>query len=166
MWTRVIVFLLAFVAAGPSIAITLEEAQSEAHTWTVTRQDAIQNRVDDCIAEGNPRICHTAWAASVLPNTAPADSALATVTLDDPGRYMTTPCGDCYDSNSGTFALAGISIPATAPLNAKINIAGSESQTWGVQLVIRIQFDGTVYERGYGRGIFSGFAWRELETGP
>lgn len=36
----------------------------------------------------------------------------------------------------------------------------------GVQLVVRIQYDGTIYERGYGRGIFSGFAWREVEALP
>ena len=141
-------------------AITLQEAQTEAHNWIVARQDAILDRVETCIGE-NPRKCHTAWAATTTPNTAPTDSQLATVTLDDPGRLYSTSCGNCY-VDEGTFAQAGINIPATAPINAKLNIARNK-QGWGVQLVIRIRYDGVLYERGYGRGIFEGFAWRQVE---
>jgi len=165
--------LAAFVLliATSANAITLEEAQQAAHQWVVARQDVIMNRVEDCITEGNPRPCHTGWAASVVPNTAPADSSLATVTLDDPGHIQVTCCGTC-PLGTGSFAQAGIAIPATAPLNAKLDIAGSgpgvrdpETGTfnWGVQLRIRIRYDGILYERGYGKGFFSGFPWREVE---
>jgi len=160
---RTFVLCFAIVACGAisANAITLEEAQAEAHAWTIARAEIIQDRVIECISEGNPRLCHTAWAASATPNTAPADSSLATVTLDDPGRLVTGPCDTCY-IDQGKFSQAGINIPATAPINAKINIAKSPGG-WGAQLVIRIRYDGVLYERGYGKGIFDGFSWREVE---
>lgn len=159
---RILVLCFALIACGAisGECLTLEEAQADAHAWVVARRDAISTRVFGCIDEGNPRLCHTAWAASTTPNTAPTDSNLATVMLDDPGRLVTGPCDSCY-LPEGRFSDAGISIPASAPVNAKINIAKNKSG-WGVQLVIRIQYDGTIYERGYGRGIFDGFAWREV----
>lgn len=159
---HLVIAVLFSLLAGPLFAITLEEAQTEAHQWIVARQDVILNRVETCITE-NPYKCHTAWAASVTPNTDPADANLATVTLDDPGFLVTTSCGSCY-INLGTFAQASINIPATAPINARVNIAGPiKGGIWGQQIVIRIRYDGVLYERGYGRGIFSGFAWREVE---
>lgn len=154
-------FALLLLPTVAQAQITLQQATQQAHDWVIARQDAILNRVEECITE-NPRLCHTAWAASVIPNTLPSASELATVTLDDPGRLASTSCGDCY-IDEGKFAQAGINIPATAPVNAKLNIAGPTDQGWGVQLVIRIRYDGVLYERGYGRGIFDGFAWRVVE---
>ncbi len=156
--------LVAVTAAPASAAITLAQAKSEAVAWVTARQTVILDRIIACIAEGTPRLCHTAYAASTLPNTAPTDNVLATVTLDDPGRQVTGACSTCF-LDVGKFSQAGISIPATAPLNAKINIARSKAG-WGAQLVVRIQYDGTLYERGFGRGIFAGFAWREVIAGP
>lgn len=162
---RTFASLLLLLLAVPAGAITLGEATTEAHQWVVARQDAILSRIETCITEGSPRLCHTAWAASTTANTVAADSALATTTLDDPGRQLVTGCGTCFDPSQGTFAAAGIAIPATAPLNAKINIARGPGG-WGVQLVVRIKYEGTEYERGYGRGIFESFAWREVVVAP
>lgn len=153
--------LLALLVAGPASAITANQAKAEAEAWVAARQDVILDRVITCITDGDPRLCHTAWAASVTPNTAPADSALATVTLDDPGRLVSTSCGQCY-IDEGNFSQAGINIPATAPVNAKINIARGPGG-WGAQLVIRVRYDGVLYERGYGKGIFDGFGWQAVE---
>lgn len=153
-------FVLAL--AAPAHAITAAQAAAEAEAWVASRQDVILDRVITCITEGDPSLCHTAWAASITPNTAPTDSALATVTLDDPGRLLVTGCGTCYDPTQGTFAEAGIAIPATAPINAKLNVARGPGG-WGAQLVIRIRFNLVLYERAYGKGIFDGFDWREVE---
>ena len=170
---KILIVLAVLFAAHTVEAITLQEAAAEAHNWVMSRANVIQNRVEACIAEGDPRLCHTAWAASETPNTAPSDSALATVTLDDPGRRHVDGCGNVCFSGTGRFADAGINIPATAPVNAKLNIAGAgpgirdeESGTfnWGVQLVIRIKYNGKLYERGYGRGFLESFGWREVET--
>jgi len=159
---KVVTILGALVLfAGTAQAITLEEAQDQASAWVEARKEVINDRVMACISEGNPRLCHTAWAASVLPNTDPLDAQLATVTLDDPGRYVSGPCASCF-TGEGTFAAAGIAIPGTAPMNAKINIQRAPNG-WGVQLVVRVQYDGTIYEKGYGRGTFSGFAWHAVE---
>jgi len=156
-------FILVLLAlACPASAITANQARAEAEAWVAARQDVILDRVITCITEGDPSLCHTAWAASVTPNTAPAASALATVTLDDPGRQLVTGCGTCFDPTQGTFAAAGISIPATAPVNAKLNVARGPGG-WGAQLVIRVRYDGVLYERGYGKGIFSGFDWQAVE---
>ena len=152
--------VLALLAASTlaSADVTLNQSLTQAEGWVVARQAAILNEVEACISRGTPRLCHTAWAASVLPNTAPTDNSLATVTLDDPGRL--DPCG--LPTEEGTYATAKITIPATAPLNAKLNIAKGPGG-WGAQLVVRIQYDGVVYERAWGRGIFAGFAWRSVE---
>jgi hypothetical protein len=156
-----IALLLALLASPAAAQITLQEAQAEAHQWIIARQDTILDRIQTCIVEGNPRVCHTAFAASVTANTDPSDSALATITLDDPGQPVSTLCGDCFDPTKGTFAIAGIAIPATAPVNARVDIARSK-QGWGVQVVIRIRYDGVLYERGYARGILEGFPWTEV----
>ena len=139
-----------------SHAITPAQAKAEAEAWVLSRQEAILDRVMTCITE-NPYLCHTAWAASTTPNTAPSDSALATVTLDDPGRLDV--CG--APTGEGTFSAAGIAIPATAPINAKLNIAKGPGG-WGAQLVIEVKYDGVLYQRAYGRGIFEGFDWTEV----
>jgi len=156
--------VLAVFLTVPASAITLGEATTEAHQWVLARQEAILDRVETCIVESTSKPkaseCHPAWVASVLPNTDPADSQLATVTFDDPGRRASTVCGDCF-TGQGTYAQAGINIPATGPLNAKLNVSKAPAG-WGVQLVIRIMYDGTIYERGYGRGVFAGFTWREV----
>ena len=146
-----------------SHAITPAQATAEAEAWVLSRQEVILDRVMECITE-NPRLCHTAWAASVTPNTAPTDLALATVTLDDPGRLADTVCGTCF-TGEGTFAQAGINIPATAPVNAKLNIARAPAG-WGAQLVIRIRYNLILYERAWGRGEFDGFDWREVDETP
>ena len=161
---RRILLALCFVLIAPhaSWAISAAQARAEAEAWVAARQDVILDRVITCITEGDPSLCHTAWAASVTPNTAPADSALATVTLDDPGRQVVTSCGTCFVPSDGTFAAAGIAIPATAPVNAKLNVARGPGG-WGAQLVIRVRYDGVLYERGYGKGIFNGFDWRAVE---
>ena len=143
-----------------SHAITPAQARAEAEEWVLSRQEVILDRVMECITE-NPRLCHTAWAASVTPNTAPTDLALATVTLDDPGRLADTACGICF-TGEGTFAQAGVNIPATAPINAKLNIAKAPTG-WGAQLVIRVRYNGILYERAYGRGVFDGYDWVEVE---
>lgn len=145
--------------AAPASAITPQQAKDEAHNWVVTRADIIQDRILECVTEGNPHVCHTGWAASVTANTDPADPALATQTLDDLGFYTEHVCGGCYTGN-GTFAEAGIGIPATAPINFRINI--HYNGQWGVELVIRVKYDGVEYERGYGKGIAEPFTWREV----
>ena len=146
------VLLLAFLAISPL------QARDEADTWVLSRKDVILDRIETCIAEGNPRICHTAWASSNTLNTDPADNALRTQILDDPGRL--DQCG--LPNGQGTFSEAGIAIPASAPINAKINVAKSK-RGWSVQLVIRIRYDGILYERTFSKGPdFEGYSWREV----
>lgn len=161
MKSLLVVIGMLLATSSASAQITLQEAQAEADTWVSTRWTTIKDRVKTCVTEGDPSLCHTAWAATTTPNTAPTDSALATVTLDDPGRLVTGPCDTCY-TGEGTFAAAGISIPATAPLNAKINIGKSTSGR-GEQLVIEIQYDGEKYWKAWGDAILPGFDWRVLE---
>jgi hypothetical protein len=161
-------FLIALLVAFPAAAeaqITLQQARDEAHAWIVARKDAIIARVQACVDEGDPRLCHTAWAASAMCNTLPTDSQLCTITLDDPGRYVTGPCDSCF-TGEGQFADAGISIPATAPVNAKLNIF-KRAVSWkdGVQLVVRFMYDGTIQERAYGTGIAPSYGWREMTAG-
>lgn len=155
---RLILTLCFVLVASHSWAITAAQARAEAEAWVAARQDVILDRVIACISEGTPSLCHTAFAASVTPNTAPADPALATVTLDDPGRLDV--CG--VPTGEGSFAAAGIAIPATAPVNAKLNVARGPGG-WGAQLVIRVRYNGILYERGYGKGIFEGFDWVQVE---
>lgn len=164
--TVLLAALLAVLPVGARAQVTLQEARDEAHAWIVARKDAITTRVQACVDEGNPRLCHTAWAASTMCNTLPTDSGLCTVTLDDPGRHVTGLCDSCF-TGEGQFADAGISIPATAPVNAKLSIY-KRTSTWkdGVQLVVRFQYDGTLQERAYGTGIAPSFGWREVTAGP
>lgn len=158
---RSISLLLLLLLAVPVGAITLEDAQAEADAWVLTRWDAIKDRVKECLGEeGGPEKCHTAWAATTTENTLPADPALASCTLDDPGQFENTNCGDCYNGLQ-TFAAAGIAVPANAPLNATINIAKSATGR-GEQLVIEIQYDGVLWQKGYGDNILPGFDWVEV----
>lgn len=151
--------------AANANAISLEECFAQADAWIQPRLGTIRARVVACVQEGNPRVCHTAWAASVTPNTVAADPALATVTLDDPGTYASTVCGDCFTGEQ-TFAAAGIAIPATAPVNAKVNIFFPPDRVWNGQLVAEFQYEGVKYQRGYGGGGAPSFAWREVTEGP
>lgn len=160
---RLLMILLLMSPLGAE-ALTLGEAQTEAHQWVVPRQTAILDRVETCVTEGNERLCHTAWAASVTPNTAPADAQLATVTLDDPGRQASTVCGTCF-TGQGTFAAAAIAIPATAPINARLSILKGVGGR-GVELTIEIQYDGTKYRRTYARGIGTARPWAEVVVIP
>lgn len=160
--------LLALLLAGPASAISLAQAQAEADAWILARKDVILDRVTTCVQESTSQPkgseCHTGWAASVTANTAPADVALATQTLDDPGYISVDACSNECATGLGTFALAGIAIPGTAPVNAKVDVAkGPEG--WGAQVQVRIQYDGAVYERSYVAGVgFTAFDWRELEV--
>jgi hypothetical protein len=171
MMMKKLILALCFVLIAPQAtwAITANEARAEAEAWIIARKDVILDRVTTCIQEStaNPKgsECHTAWAASVTPNTASIDSALATVTLDDPGRITVDACANECATGIGTFAGAGIAIPATAPVNAKINVAKGPGG-WGAQVVIRVRYDTVLYERAYGVGIFDGFDWREVEEIP
>ena len=159
-WFIAAILLAMSVPAGAQISF--EDATGQAESWVLAHSDVILDRIAACLSEGDPRLCHTGWAASVTPNTDPLDSALATVTLDDPGRFLTTPCGSCFDSSRGTFAEAGIAIPATAPLNAKINIANLNG-VWGIQLAIRIRYDGVLLERAWGRGLLTNEPWHVVD---
>lgn len=150
--------LLALLIAGPASAITLAQAQAEAEAWVQPRLNTIRQRVVACVQEGNPRVCHTAFAASVTPNTVAADPALKTVTLDDPGTFANTVCGDCFTGEQ-TYAAAGIAIPATAPVNAKVNIFFPPDRVWSGQLVVEIQYEGVKYQKGYGGGAAPSFNW-------
>jgi len=158
--------VLAVFLTVPASAITLQEAQAEAEAWVAPRLDTLRNRVVDCVQEGNPRICHTAWAASVTPNTTAASPALATVTLDDPGRITVDQCDNECATGEGTYAAAGIAIPATAPVNAKINIYFPPDRVWSGQLVVEILYEGVKWQRGYGGGGAPSFDWIEVVTGP
>ena len=153
---------------APAGAISLEDAQTEADAWVVARWDTIKSRVQTCLnEEGGPWKCHTAWAASTAnycENNAGTGASLCSVTLDDPGQWESTACGDCYNGLQ-TFALAGISIPATAPLNAPVNIAKGPAGR-GEQLIIRFQYDGELWEKAWGDAIIPGFAWRLVDTTP
>ena len=162
------VALLVLCLAGPAGAITLEEAQAEAEAWVLARWDTIKDRVRTCIAEpGGPEKCHTAWSASAsnyCENNLTTGATLCSVTQDDPGQFETTNCGDCYNGLQ-TFALAGVSIPATAPLNATINIAKGPSGN-GEQLIVRFQYDGELWERGWGNAVLPGFDWKLVTAVP
>lgn len=165
MFGRILTLLAALAMAAPVGAITLAQAQAEADAWVQPRLDTIRNRVVACVQEGNPRVCHTAWASSSTPNTVAADPALKTVTFDDPGTYATTTCGDCFTGQQ-TYAQAGIAIPTSGPVNAKVNIFFPPDKLWSGQLVVEIQYEGVKYQRGYGGGGAPSFGWREVTAGP
>jgi len=164
MRTLLTLTLLTLLTA-PAGAITLGEATTEAHNWIVTRQAAIQNRVLACVTEGNPRLCHTAWAASVTANTVVADSQLATQTFDDLGRVSIDACANECPTGQGTYAAAGINIPASAPLNVKIDVHKAPGG-WGALVVVKIMYEGTEYIRGYALGQAASFGWQEVVTLP
>lgn len=162
MRQALMVFVLLLALSTPAHAITLQEFQDGITAWVMARVTAISNRVNACIAEpGGPEKCHTAWAASAYCNNTSAAGALCDLTLDDPGTFADTVCGTCY-TDEQTFALAGISIPGTAPLNAKINIM-TDGSSWGVQLVVRGVYEGDLWERGWATGIAPAIPWRIVE---
>ena len=159
---KILALIVALMIPAAADALTLAEFQAEAEAWVVTRWDTIKTRVQTCLGEpGGPQKCHTAWAASTYCNNTAEDPGLCTLTLDDPGVLANTVCGICYTGDQ-TFALAGITIPGTAPLNAKINVMQNGSN-WGEQLLIRIVFEGDLYERGWGAGIAPDVDWHVVE---
>ncbi len=157
-----IVAMLIIMVAGTANAITLQQAKDEANVWVNTYKDDVFARVMECINEGNPRICHTAWIATTLPNTLPGAGALATVTFDDPGRRVENVCGTCYDPSRGTFAIAGIvTLPATGPVRLRIEIRNSP-QGWGVVIIARFKRALTIYRRRFAYGFAQGSGWKEV----
>ncbi len=151
----VLAALLLPVAAS---AITLGEAQTEADDWILARWDAIRTRIQACVTEGDEGLCHTAWSGAALCTTVAADANLCVNAQDDPGRQVTTDCGTCFNG-VGTFALAGISLPNNAPLIASINISRGPNGR-SEQVVVQIDYEGAIWERGYGRKDLPDFAWR------
>ncbi len=158
--------LVAVTAAPASAAITLQEAQDEFDAWVAPRLPGLTADFEACVATKALRDCHPTWSSTVLPNTKPADSALATVTNNDPGPFVSSICGDCFDDTKDTWVIAGVDIPATSPGQLRTNSFKSGVGV-GIQLTGRVQYDGTIWEKGYGLfGIAEGFGWREVVVGP
>lgn len=157
-----ILALVAVTAVSASAAITLEEAQDEFDAWVSPRLPSLIADFENCVATKPLSDCHPTWSSTVVPNTAPSDSALATVTNNDPGPFVESVCGDCYDDTKGTWVIAGVDIPATSPGQLRTNSYKS-SVGVGIQLAGRIQYDGVIWEKGYGLfGIAPDSAWREV----
>lgn len=154
-------FLLALLPLTAQ-SLTLQEGQAEADAWVAANWTAIRNRVVACLGEaGGPEKCHTAWAASeanYCANNAGSGPSLCAITLDDPGTFDTS-CGGCYTGNQ-SFANAGINIPANLIINATINIAEAPGGGRGEQLIVAFQYDGAIWEKGYGDAILPGFDWQ------
>jgi hypothetical protein len=133
-------------------AITLAQAQAEADTWLGNQFSALQAEIEACLARGTYRLCHPVLSTSNIPNTLPADPALATVTHDDPGVFTPSPCDPgCYDDTRNTFALAQVDIPPTGPVALSVNFLQGRD-VFGYQIVGWIRYDGTLYRRMYGFG--------------
>jgi|GEM_PF-2510302 len=162
-FTKLLVVLV-LMAAPASAQITLVQAQAEADAWMDTQEASLTTDFQACVASNPLRLCHPTWSSTVLPNTDPSDSALATVTHDDPGPFVGSVCGDCYDDTRDTWVLSGVDLPATGPVQLRTNTfknSGGE----GVQVAYRIQYDGVVYEKA--RGLFGPApdkGWTALET--
>lgn len=148
---------------GTSGAITLLEGQAEADAWVASNWTTIKNRVVTCLGEaGGPEKCYTAWAASeanYCANNSGSGPSLCAITLDDPGQFVTGPCDSCYNGLQ-TYALAGINIPANLIINATVNIAKAPGGGRGEQLIVAFQYDGLIWEKGYGDLIIPGFDWQ------
>lgn len=161
MFARILAVLaLSLLPVAAQAQVTLGETQDECDAWFAPREAGIWTDWDACaLADSTLRTCHPVLSASVLPNTDPGDSAAATVTNDDPGYFVPNVCDpNCYDDTRGTWAIAAIDIPVTSPCALRINVQTSPS---GQQIVLELQYDGTPYVRGIGRGAFAGFAWRD-----
>lgn len=164
------VLALVLFAGSAEAQLTLQDAQNEADAWVAAREGVIRDRVRACLQTANqegrePTECHTAWAAGAFCNNTSALSSLCDLTLDDPGQPRSTVCGNCFDGQQ-TFAQAGINIPATAPVNAKINISKAPGGARGEQFVYRIQYDGQIWEKGMGDQTYGSFDWRQVESTP
>lgn len=152
----------AFLIAVPASAMTLEEAKTEANAWVASRIGDLATEFQAC-ADVDLSKCHPLWSASVLPNTSSANSALATVTNDDPGIFRQTGCGDCWDDTVGTWEIAGVDIPRDTPIRLRANSYGNGPSA-GIQLVGQFSFNGVVYEKAW--TVTNGapsYDWREVE---
>jgi hypothetical protein len=153
--------LLLLLPVVASAQITLQEAQDEADAWINPRIPDLTTDFEGCVATNPLSDCHPTWSSTVLPNTAPTDSALATVTNDDPGPFV-TGCGGCYDDTQQTWVISGVDIPATSPVQMRTNTYQAISGT-GVQAAFRFSYDGTIWERGVGMfGPAPDEDWREV----
>ena len=157
------------VLALPVVAqaqITLQEAQDEADAYMAPRLGDWTTEFQACVAGGELSDCHPVGSSTVLPNTDPLDSALATVTNDDPGPFVASVCGDCFDDTRNTWVIAGVDIQVSTPVQLQANSYKNVSGE-GIQIVSRIQYDGAIFERGYGLfGPAPDADWAEVETIP
>lgn len=160
-------FFVALVAPGAQAAITLQEAQDEFDAWVAPRLPGLTTDFETCVATKPLSDCHPTWSSTVLPNTDPSDSALATVTNDDPGPFVGSVCGDCYDDTRETWVIAGVDIPGTSPGQLRTNSYGPDGAgEVGIQFAGRISYDGEIWEKGYSMfGIAPDADWR-LVGGP
>ncbi len=153
------IITILFLAASSAQAITLPQAQAEGDAWVAPRLLELTTDFETCVASKPLRSCHPTWSSTVLPNTTAASPSLAIVTNNDPGPFV-TGCGGCFDDTSGTWVIAGVDIPATSPVQFRANSLKSKLGV-GIQLVVRIQFEGVIHEKGYGLfGIATDFDWR------
>ena len=142
--------VLALGAAPAGAQITLGEAQAEAEAWITPRLPDLTTDFANCVATKDLSDCHPTWSSTVLPNTDPLDSTLATVTNDDPGVFAPNVCDlNCYDDTRGTWVISGVDVPGTSPVQLRTNSFVSLSGT-GIQAAIRISYDGAIWEKGYG----------------
>ena len=155
------VTLLALVAPSAQAAITLVEAQAEADAWMTPRLAGWATEFAACAASDLSK-CHPTWSSTVLPNTPPSASALATVTNDDPGPFVGSVCGDCYDDTRNTWVISGADIPGTSPVQLQTSTFKGPGGV-GIQIVARIKYDGVIWAQGYSLfGIAPEFGWREV----
>lgn len=152
MFTRILMVVLLLVPVAAQAQITLVQAQAEADAWMDTQEAGLTTDFQNCVAVNPLSLCHPTWSATVLPDTAPTDSALATVTNDDPGVFSPNVCDPaCYDDTKDTWVLSGVDVPATSPVQLRTNTFKGSGGI-GIQVAYRIQYDGAIYEKG--RGLF------------
>jgi hypothetical protein len=153
------------LASTASAQITLQQAQDEADAWMTPRLGDWSTKFQSCFAtDPTLKTCHPNPSSTVLPNTAPTDSALATVTNDDPGTFV-TGCGGCYEDRN-RWVDAAVDIPAMSPCQLRANTLKSTVGT-GPEIVCRFSYDGALWEKGYALfGIATGFDWRLIEVIP
>jgi hypothetical protein len=159
---------LALVATGAEAQITLGETQAEVDAWAAPRLGDWGTAFADCVAAQQLNQCHPAPSSTVLPNTAPTDSSAAVVTNNDPGVFAPNICDpNCYDDTRGTWAAAFVDIPATGPAQLQANSFEAPGGAISIQLITRIQYDGTIYERAYSVvGSAPTFGWQEVPSTP
>ena len=163
-FTRILVaFALVLTASFAQAQITLGQAQAEAEAWITPRLPDPTTDFSDCVAAKSLAECHPTWSATTLPNTDPGDSALATVTNDDPGVFAPNVCDpNCYDDTRETWALAEVDVPGTSPVQLRTNSFSGLGGT-GIQVAMRIQYDGVIWEKGYGLfGIAPDSDWAQI----